>query len=143
MATVIDAQGLVLGRIAAAVAKKLLEGEKIEIVNAEKAIISGSKKSVFERYDTRFKRAPKGNPRKGPHHSTMPDRMLTSAVRNMLPKYSKRGRRVLKNLRVWIGTPKPLEAEKKQTIENAKKTALKKSVTVGEISKMCGANFQE
>ena len=33
--TVIDAEGLILGRMASVVAKRLLEGERIEIVNAE------------------------------------------------------------------------------------------------------------
>lgn len=141
MAIVINAEGLILGRIAATVAKKLLEGEKVEIVNAEKAIVSGRKEYVFQKYDSRFKRGPKGNPTKGPQNSRLPDRILRSAVRNMLPKYSKRGRKVLKNLRVWIGIPKPLEAEKTQDLEEAKKTSLQKTVTLGEISKMCGASF--
>jgi len=37
-ASVIDAKDLVLGRMASAVAKRLLNGEKIIIVNAEKAV---------------------------------------------------------------------------------------------------------
>ena len=40
--TVIDAKGLILGRLASSVAKQLLSGdEKVYIINAEKAIISG------------------------------------------------------------------------------------------------------
>ncbi|RLI06236.1 50S ribosomal protein L13, partial [Candidatus Bathyarchaeota archaeon] len=39
--SVIDASGLILGRMASIVAKRLLEGEQIEIVNAEKAVVSG------------------------------------------------------------------------------------------------------
>ncbi|HDH44680.1 MAG TPA: 50S ribosomal protein L13, partial [Thermococcus sp.] len=39
MVTVIDATGAVLGRLASIVAKRLLNGEEIAIVNSEKAII--------------------------------------------------------------------------------------------------------
>lgn len=44
-ATVIDAEGLILGRMATYVAKRLLKGEGIAIVNAEKAVLSGKKRS--------------------------------------------------------------------------------------------------
>ena len=45
--TVIDAKGLILGRLASTVAKQLLSGdEKIYIVNAEKAVVSGSKATI-------------------------------------------------------------------------------------------------
>ena len=40
MATIIDATDLVLGRLCSKVAKRLIGGEKIEIVNAEKTIIT-------------------------------------------------------------------------------------------------------
>ena len=45
---VIDANGLILGRLASTVAKRLLSGdEEIHIVNAEKAVISGSRASTL------------------------------------------------------------------------------------------------
>ena len=42
-ATIIDAEGLIVGRMATYVAKRLLKGEIITIVNAEKAVFSGRK----------------------------------------------------------------------------------------------------
>ena len=48
--TVIDAKNLILGRMASTVAKRLLDGEEINIINAEKAIISGRKDTTFDRY---------------------------------------------------------------------------------------------
>jgi large subunit ribosomal protein L13 len=42
---IVNAEGLVLGRMCSKIAKRLLNGEQIIIVNAEKAIISGKKKS--------------------------------------------------------------------------------------------------
>ena len=48
---VIDANGLILGRLASTVAKRLLSGdEEIHIVNAEKAVISGSRASTLRDY---------------------------------------------------------------------------------------------
>ena len=47
---IIDATNLLVGRLATVVAKKALLGGKIDIVNAEKAIISGPKRLVINKY---------------------------------------------------------------------------------------------
>ncbi|HYA71504.1 MAG TPA: uL13 family ribosomal protein, partial [Thermoplasmata archaeon] len=39
--TVVDASGLVLGRAASHIAKRLLNGETIVVVNAEKSVVTG------------------------------------------------------------------------------------------------------
>ena len=43
---VFDGKDKVLGRLASAVAKELLNGKKVAIVNAEQSIISGNKKLI-------------------------------------------------------------------------------------------------
>ena len=48
--TIIDANGLILGRLASDVAKRLLAGEKIDIVNAKKAVISVSRSDTIAEY---------------------------------------------------------------------------------------------
>ena len=40
---IVDANNLVLGRMATHVAKELLKGEKVDIVNCEKVVVSGSR----------------------------------------------------------------------------------------------------
>ncbi|MFY1645128.1 50S ribosomal protein L13, partial [Methanoculleus bourgensis] len=50
MVTVIDADGLLLGRMASVVAGRALAGEEIAIVNAEKAIVSGDRAYVLADY---------------------------------------------------------------------------------------------
>ena len=47
---IINAENLVLGRMAAVVAKQALLGEDINIVNCEKAVITGDKVSNYEKY---------------------------------------------------------------------------------------------
>ena len=57
---IIDASDMILGRLATYVAKKALLGEKVDIVNCEKAVITGNKKSIFEKYKQRNERGPRG-----------------------------------------------------------------------------------
>jgi len=45
--TIIDADKLILGRMASIVAKRLLNGEMIIIVNAESTVISGSRRNII------------------------------------------------------------------------------------------------
>ena len=47
---IVDATGLVMGRLASVVATQLLAGNEIKIVNAEKAIITGRRESIYEEY---------------------------------------------------------------------------------------------
>ncbi len=48
--TVINADGMILGRLASILAKRLLAGEEIHIINAEKIVISGDKVTTFGEY---------------------------------------------------------------------------------------------
>ncbi|MCD6325691.1 50S ribosomal protein L13 [Candidatus Bathyarchaeota archaeon] len=114
--TVIDAEGLILGRMASQVAKRLLNGEKIIIVNAEKAIISGKRLSIL-REKQEFLQV--GHFRKGPLHPRRPDRIVKKAIRGMLPRKKPRGKDALKRLKVYIGVPKDYEGVEKEKISEA------------------------
>jgi len=114
--TVIDAEGLILGRMASQVAKRLLNGEKIIIVNAEKAIISGKRLSIL-REKQEFLQV--GHFRKGPLHPRRPDRIVKKAIRGMLPRKKPRGKNALKRLKVYIGVPKDYEGVEKEKISEA------------------------
>ncbi len=141
-ATVIDADGLILGRLASCTAKRLLEGESIVIVNAEKAIISGSKRRIFEDYRIMRER---GSKEKGPYFPRMPDQILKRTIRGMLPYKRKRGREALSRLRVYIGVPSDYKDANFTTIEEASSTRLSsfRYVRLGEVAKKLGAKFEE
>ena len=47
---VVDAKDSILGRVAAYVAKQALKGEEVAVVNCNKIIISGKKKSIKEEF---------------------------------------------------------------------------------------------
>jgi large subunit ribosomal protein L13 len=134
---IIDAENLILGRMAAFAAKKLLEGEEIIIINAEKAVITGNKEYIFRRYKQRVDRADMANPRKGPHFPRTPEGIVKRAVRGMLPFRKYKGREALKKLRVFRGTPEKYKKGEAVPIDNIlERTST--YVKVGEISKFLG-----
>lgn len=141
---VIDASGLVAGRVASIAAKLLLKGHEVVIVNAEKAIITGKRKRVVEWYMKRVSewRTHYNPEKKGPKVPRRPDAMLRRMVRNMLPYKRPRGREAFKRLRVYIGVPSEYEKLEKMVPEGAKlKNPEVEYVTLGELSKLMGCNI--
>lgn len=134
--TVINADGLILGRMASVIAKRLLKGERIVVVNAEKAVVSWKKKSkILEAKE--FLEV--GYPGKGPIHYRRPDRILRRAVRGMLPYKQPKGKLAYKRLKVFIGIPDELKDAKMETIEEAHAKKLKGPyLTLGELAREIG-----
>ena len=112
---IIDANNLVLGRMASYVAKKALLGNEIDIVNCEKAIIIGKKKEIYDRHKIRLKR---GVHSKGPFLPRMPDRFVKRTIRGMLPYKTAKGSIVFKNIKCHIGVPDKFKNEKIETMKN-------------------------
>ncbi len=136
MTTIIDATGLVLGRMATDVAKRALEGEDVHIVNAEKAIIIGaSKKSIQARY--KFKREV-GTHRKGPFFPREPHMLVKRTIRGMMPYQKADGRAAYKRIQAHIGIPKELEGKESISLEHAARDA-RTFMTVKELSAYLGA----
>lgn len=132
---IIDAENQILGRLASEIAKDVLNGEKVIVVNAEKAVISGNPKYIVEIYKEKMQR---GDPYKGPFFPRMPDMILKRAVRGMLPIKKPRGREAFKNLMVFISVPeefKDKEMEKYKKTENKLKS---KFITLGKLSENLG-----
>ena len=135
---IIDANNLVLGRMASAIAPRLLKGEKIEIINAEKAVITGNRVSILEKYYRRYHARVKGNPYiQGPKFQRRADRIVAFAVRGMLPYKRKTGKEAFKNLRVSVGNPMNLALDKAEKVETAQNKSAK-FITVAEISAAYG-----
>ncbi|MBN1245254.1 50S ribosomal protein L13 [Candidatus Bathyarchaeota archaeon] len=139
--TLINADGLILGRMASKVAKKLLNGEKVIIVNAEKAIISGKKKSKIAEAKEFLE---VGAPMRGPFHYRRPDRILRKTVRGMLPFKQPKGKNALKKLKVFISVPEDLKDQQMVTLEEAQAAKLKGPYfTLAELAKEIGWNQGE
>ena len=135
---VINADGLVLGRLCTHVAKRLRNGEELIVVNAERAIVSGNRPQLLEFYKHRTKRASSQYKMKGPHYPRTPDRILKRSVRGMIEYKRPAGRAALKRLKVYIGVPKEYATAQMETLDSAKKPHLAKYVYLGDISKELG-----
>ena len=131
---IIDADGAVLGRLASYTAKKLLNGEKVVIVNAEKVIISGRKEDIYAKYKQRIDRADRANPKKGPMFPRVPDMLVRRTVRGMVNYKTTRGAKAYKGLRVVMGVPD----DYKDKAEKYGAGSPRRSITVLELSKMLG-----
>jgi large subunit ribosomal protein L13 len=136
--TVINAEGHILGRLSSVIAKRLLRGEKIVVVNAEKAIVTGDRDMVFQRYKEKYDR---GSKEKGPYFPRHPEKIFKRTVRGMLPWKSRRGREAYRRLRVFIGVPEELKDKEFEVVEQAlyeKVSKTDKFVTLAEISEYLG-----
>jgi large subunit ribosomal protein L13 len=137
----INAEGLILGRLASKVAKKLLNGEEVIIVNAEKSVLSGKKKSKVAEAKEFLE---VGAPMRGPFHSRRPDRIMRKTVRGMLPFKQPKGKNAYKKLRIFMGVPDELRDQEMDTFTEAQAAKLKGPyLTLAELAKEVGWNQGE
>ncbi len=126
---VVDADGVVLGRLASVVADRLRGkhkptytphldcGDHIVIVNADKVRVTGKKlkQSVFHwhtGYPGGIKERAWGKILGGKH----PERLIIKAVERMVPR-GPLGRQQMRNLRVYAGAAHPHEAQQPETLD--------------------------
>lgn len=137
-AKIIDGEGHILGRLASVVAKRLLKGEKIIVVNAEKIVLSGKKRRVVDSYKLMFEVKTLKNPYKhSPHRPRSPENIVRRAIRGMLPIDKPKGRSAYKRLRVFVGVPPELESRREEfeKISEAQSSRLgREYVTVGDVA---------
>ena len=140
---IINGKDLVLGRLASFAAKRLLESERVTVVNAEQVVVSGKKEATFDAYDAWLEIRNLTNPRKGPFHLKRPEELVRRAVRGMLPFDKPRGREAYGRLRVHVGVPPEFAGKKMQTLSEASLEWLgtRRFIRVGDLSKHLGAKF--
>jgi large subunit ribosomal protein L13 len=137
--TVVDVSGLILGRAASAIAQRLLKGESIVVVNAEKSVVTGARQNVLAFYTANRAR---GSKRTGPHYPRYPDRIFRRTVRGMLPHLKTRGKEALDRLDVYIGVPSAVAAAPRQSIDVARsRPSLRAPLTLEEITRLLGARL--
>lgn len=135
---VINGEGLILGRMCSKVAKRLLNGEEVIVVNAEKVVLSGKKKSKVAE-SKQFLEV--GAPERGPFHSRRPDRIVRKTVRGMVPWQQAKGKTAYKRLKVYLGVPTELVGQQMETIEEVTASKLKgPHFTLGELAVEVGWN---
>lgn len=139
--TYVNADGLIVGRMSSNIAKRLLNGENVIILNAEKAVYSGKKKSKIAEA---HKFLEVGAPERGPFHYRRPDRIVKKTVRGMLPYTQAKGKNAFKNLKVYMGVPLEFKERNSIQIEEAHVSNLKgPHFTLAELAKEIGWNQGE
>jgi len=132
-----NAENQILGRMCTYIAKALLKGEDVVVVNAEKAVLSGNPRWKKEHYQIKVKR---GDPKKGPFFPKYPDDIFRRTVRGMLPWHQVKGRNAYKKLKVFIGMPEEHKNKQAEKIKVADATKLKTAyTTLSDISVSIGA----
>ncbi len=136
----VDATDQILGRMASEVAKRLLEGYRVYIFNAEKAVVSGDPKMVVKSYQVWLQMYVHVNPYKwAPHRPRSPIMIVRKAVLGMLPRKKQRGREAARRLRVYIGVPDEFKDKQLVRFRFADASRLgHKFIRVGEIALRMG-----
>lgn len=128
----IDAEGLVVGRLAAIIALRLRgkhkpsytphmdDGDNIIVINADKIRLTGAKlkKKVYYHH-TGYIGGIKERTAESIMNGKFPGRVLEKAVERMLPR-GPLGRRQLANMRVYAGTEHPHAAQTPVVLDVAK-----------------------
>jgi len=137
---IIDASDTILGRLCSISAKMLLEGKKVIILNAEKAVISGYKSSILRRTISSFKMRSLGSLEKSPKHPRRPEGIIRRGVRGMLPWKKPTGKKCFKKLSVYIGVPEEFKSCLSQKLPIHPLSSESSRITVGELAKAIGWN---
>lgn len=127
----VDAEGLVLGRLASILALRLRgkhkpeftphmdTGDNIVVINAEKVVLTGDKRDADIFYwHTGYPGGIKGRSKGQILDGRFPERVLEKAVERMLPK-GPLGRKVLGNMKVYAGPNHPHEAQQPEVLDVA------------------------
>ncbi|MDY6770943.1 MAG: 50S ribosomal protein L13 [Candidatus Nanohaloarchaea archaeon] len=132
----IDAENHVLGRLSTHVVQRLKDGDEVDIVNADKAIVKGNPDSIVEKYRQKYELGDKDF---GPRYPKAAEKIVRRTVQGMLPNGAE-GREMLGNLKVYTGKPDRLDGET-ETVEDAREETLQGSnyMTMQEIADNLGA----
>jgi large subunit ribosomal protein L13 len=137
---IIDGNNKIVGRVATFAAKKALLGEKVDIINCEKMLITGKKGFLISDAKRKYDRGTF----KGPLISRMPDRYVRRIIRGMLPYKQDKGSKAYKNVMCHIGIPKGFEGKDKIDIKEADVSKIKNInyMKLGELCKKLGAKYE-
>jgi large subunit ribosomal protein L13 len=136
---VVNAEGLVLGRLASIIAMRLRGkhkpsytpnmdcGDNVIVVNAEKVLLKGNKRSTKTYYwHTGYPGGIKSRTADKILDGAHPERVIIKAVERMIPR-GPLGRRCMKHLHVYAGASHPHEAQQPASLDvasmNSKNTA--------------------
>ena len=127
---IIDAEGIVLGRLASIIAMRLRGkhkatftphmdcGDNVIVINAEKVQLTGNKRQEHHYWHTGHPGGIKSRTKEEILEGKYPERVLTLAVKRMLPGNSL-SRQIMTNMRVYAGAEHPHEAQNPEVLDVA------------------------
>ncbi len=116
---VVDATDHIAGRLSSNVAKLLLKGNRVSIVNCDKIMISGTRSNIIGEYREFLEINSINHWKHGPKHPRRPDTIMKKMIRGMLPREKPSGKAAHRRLRTYIGSPKEVKSFKKTKFEKA------------------------
>jgi len=129
-----DGNETIFGRLSSVVAKDLLRGNSVDIINCENIIVSGDKKLFAKKILTK-KAMGSGSSLKGPKYIAVADRLVKRMIRGMLPRDRMKGQNAFRRLKCYIGSVGLKEDELKDVIKLNHKKPMKYS-TIKEIVRL-------
>jgi large subunit ribosomal protein L13 len=124
---VVDATNCIAGRMCSHVSKLLLQGNRVAIVNAEKAMLSGNRYKTIDSYKEHLGINSVTNPIHGPFHPRRPDTILSKMVS------------AFKRLRVYMGVPEGMKSAKMESFDDSKITKPESYyISIAEVAKQIG-----
>lgn len=137
---VLNAEGRSVGRISSEASEKALKGKKVRIINSEKAVVTGNKKEILEKYREKFNLRNIGNPEKAPKTvSRRPDLFMKKTVKGMIPENKRKGKKAIRRIKAYINNPENLESKNKESNKQKKD---KNHITVKKICEKLGWSGQ-
>src|SRR6056297_1439662 len=124
----IDAEGVVLGRLASIIAMRLRGkhkatftphmdmGDNVIVINADKVQLTGNKRAKPNYWHTGYPGGIKSRTTGQILEGKFPERVVTQAVKRMLPG-NKLSRQLMTNLRVYAGAEHPHEAQSPDVLD--------------------------
>lgn len=125
---VIDAEGVVLGRLASIIASRLRGkhkpsftpnmdmGDNVIVINADKVQMTGKKREEHYFWHTGYPGGIKSRTKAQILEGDHPERVVQLAVKRMLPS-NRLSRKQMGNLRVYAGASHPHEAQNPEVVD--------------------------
>lgn len=136
----IDADNTIYGRLSTFVAKSLLNGEEVTIVNASKVVVTGGRDFVLQKF---LRMRDIGSVRKGPYYPRTPDKILRRSIGDMLPKKKTKGKDALRRCKVYATFPSEFKEKDFVKTDDFLNEKVNGFVTLAEISKIMGQKVRE
>jgi large subunit ribosomal protein L13 len=136
---IVDAKGLVAGRLASKIAKRLINGEILTIVNAGEAVVVGKRSAIMPKFKQRVDASVHSNPHYGPKYDRIPSKILRRMVRGMLPNKKRTSERLITNLTVYNEIPSGME--KNETIAEVKCNEKHDFMSLKEVAELLGGKW--